>query len=361
MEKDLKLSNVKGLLMFLVVFGHFIEIYKDDYYELFVFIYSFHMPLFIFISGYLAKRMKISKIVNLILLYLIFQTFFNIVLHLTGDYPNLQFTYGEPHFHLWYIVSLGCWYTIALGINKVKMDATQKWFVFIGIFAISFISRWFTEGFEELIQTFYDNFSSYTLSIQRTMTFMPFFFLGFFMNKNTLQQAYNSIISKRLGYALLFITMLLTFIAAQEAEGFKALFKGATEADNFNGDGLFIMYMMKATIQYGLAFWLCYLIFNITSSKQSILSSWGDNSLSIFLFHPVFIFIIRQTDFMDDWEADTKVVFYLLLTVIVTYFLGNSLFVKYTKYMCQPYNSLMAAYTNVKQRTSRQFFNWKDI
>lgn len=343
--------------MFLVVFGHFIEIYRDDYYELFVFIYAFHMPLFIFISGYLAKRMKVSKIVNMVLLYLVFQTFFNWVLYLTGDYPNLQFTYGEPHFHLWYIVSLGFWYTIALILNKIKMDATQKWIVFIVIFALSFISRWFTEGFEDLITNFYENFSSYTLSLQRTMTFMPFFFLGFFMNKNTLQRAYDSIVSEKFGFILLLITMVLTFMAAQETDSFKALFKGATEADNFNEDGPFSMYIIKSAIQYGLAFWLGYLIVNVISFKQTILSKWGDNSLSIFLFHPVFIFIFRQTEFMDDWQPDTKLAFYLLLTVIVTYVLGSPLFIKYTEYMCKPYNTIQTAYTKVKEFREQKLLN----
>src|SRR5699024_10109746 len=98
-SKDLRMSNLKGILIFLVVFGHFIEIYKKEYYELFVFIYAFHMPVFIFISGYFAKRMRKSKIINLILLYLIFQTFLNVILFLTDDTP-FQFTYGEPHFHL---------------------------------------------------------------------------------------------------------------------------------------------------------------------------------------------------------------------------------------------------------------------
>ncbi|MFP3877521.1 acyltransferase family protein, partial [Bacillus paralicheniformis] len=62
-EKDLKISNIKGLLIFLVVFGHLIELYKGNYYQIFVLIYAFHMPLFIFISGFLAKRATVSKII----------------------------------------------------------------------------------------------------------------------------------------------------------------------------------------------------------------------------------------------------------------------------------------------------------
>src|SRR5699024_11233596 len=105
------MSNLKGILIFLVVFGHFLEIYKKECYELFVFIYAFHMPVFIFISGYFAKRMNKSKIINLILLYLIYQTFFNVILFLNDDNP-FQFTYGEPHFHMFYIVSVDVWYSI---------------------------------------------------------------------------------------------------------------------------------------------------------------------------------------------------------------------------------------------------------
>lgn len=52
------LDNIKGLLIILVVVGHAIQ-YCLPTYEMnivFRFIYSFHMPLFFFVSGYLANR-----------------------------------------------------------------------------------------------------------------------------------------------------------------------------------------------------------------------------------------------------------------------------------------------------------------
>src|SRR5699024_4775497 len=108
-------------------------------------------------------------------------------------------------------------------------------------------------------------------------------------------------------------------------------------------------------IQYSLAFWLGYLIFNVISIKQTILSKCRNNSLSIFLFHTVFIFIFRQTEFMYDWEPDTKLAFYLLMTVIVNYILGSPVFITYTEYMCKPYNTIQTAYAKAKEFT-RQFF-----
>ena len=65
------LDNLKVILIFFVVFGHVIEYYINDnsiLMTLYIFIYIFHMPLFIFISGYLSKnfyKMKRKAIRNL--------------------------------------------------------------------------------------------------------------------------------------------------------------------------------------------------------------------------------------------------------------------------------------------------------
>ena len=54
------LDNIKGILIFLVVFGHFLIGYalkhqKSLSYKIVNYIYGFHMPLFIFSSGFLSK------------------------------------------------------------------------------------------------------------------------------------------------------------------------------------------------------------------------------------------------------------------------------------------------------------------
>ena len=58
------IDNLKVILIFLVVFGHLIERYIDTNLTLrglYMFIYTFHMPLFIFVSGFLPKNIYKSR------------------------------------------------------------------------------------------------------------------------------------------------------------------------------------------------------------------------------------------------------------------------------------------------------------
>src|SRR5699024_12040816 len=74
-----------------------------------------------------------------------------------------------------------------------------------------FLSRWYTDSIEDFVTQFYDNFSSYTLSYQRTLSFMPFFFVGYFMNKETLQSVYESIQNNLATCFVLVITIFISF------------------------------------------------------------------------------------------------------------------------------------------------------
>ena len=57
-QRDAYFDNVKGILILLVVIGHLIEPFylKSKFVEsLYTFIYTFHMPAFIFLSGLFFK------------------------------------------------------------------------------------------------------------------------------------------------------------------------------------------------------------------------------------------------------------------------------------------------------------------
>lgn len=56
MERGYQYDNIKFILILFVIFGHLLEYIKGDISEnIYRIIYTFHMPVFIFISGYFAK------------------------------------------------------------------------------------------------------------------------------------------------------------------------------------------------------------------------------------------------------------------------------------------------------------------
>ena len=67
-ERDYLFDNYKAFLIVLVVVGHFIEVASDDNVMMETMkwiIFSFHMPAFVFISGYFSKKTQgIYKLVQ---------------------------------------------------------------------------------------------------------------------------------------------------------------------------------------------------------------------------------------------------------------------------------------------------------
>ena len=63
-QRLLYLDNLKGFLIILVILGHCIEYGTESFDEntLFKIIYSFHMPLFFMISGYLSYKEPLNWI-----------------------------------------------------------------------------------------------------------------------------------------------------------------------------------------------------------------------------------------------------------------------------------------------------------
>ncbi|MDX8362709.1 acyltransferase family protein [Cytobacillus sp. IB215316] len=336
-DKDIKLSNTKGILIFLVVFGHFLELNKEHYLQTFIFIYAFHMPLFVFISGFLAKRIQMKKVVNLLMLYIIFQTLYTLFFYFIGEYETIRFNYEKPRFHLWYIVSISFWYVLAGIIAKLNPNNISKLILFTLILLISFFSRLYTDPLVNFAREFYPNFSSYTLSYQRTITFAPFFFAGFFMSNNALKKLYTSL-SPNIAKGLLLLTAMGVFLFIEFTPNLEWLYKGSYSTSRFLSDN--DTYVTKILSHFLLSTWLSILILIVIKGKKCFLTKWGDHSLGIYLFHPAFVFMWKKNNFMNDWNLDTQFIVNLTLALIVTAFLGSNFFASYTKFLTSPLETI---------------------
>lgn len=163
---------LKFILIFLVVFGHIIEKYIDFplIKSIYLFIYSFHMPLFVFISGFFAKYNK-SKCCNYLFLYLLLQII-HISLSLTVIAPKSQYSFIDilgfifaPQWTLWYLLALAFWIFTLKFIKKINIK------LICALVILSLIL-----GFVPFIST--------PLSLSRIIYFFPFFLLGKYFGEN---------------------------------------------------------------------------------------------------------------------------------------------------------------------------------
>lgn len=70
--RDHQFDNIRLILIFFVIFGHLIEYFAAGG-ILYRWIYSFHMPVFIFVSGYFAKFDPKKIVCNILVPYVLLQ------------------------------------------------------------------------------------------------------------------------------------------------------------------------------------------------------------------------------------------------------------------------------------------------
>ena len=135
-SRDYLFDNYKVLLIALVVMGHFIELsYRnnDFLYTVKWLIVSFHMPAFIFISGYFSKRdLPLKTLIQKLLIpYLVYELLYYALYTFIIEKPTeLYLLY--PKFSLWYIQALFFWRLLTPVIRRIPgymicHSRTSRW------------------------------------------------------------------------------------------------------------------------------------------------------------------------------------------------------------------------------------------
>ncbi|PJE94260.1 hypothetical protein CUT44_28740 [Streptomyces carminius] len=115
--RDAFLDNTKYLAIVLVAVAHAWEPLRDTSRAteaLYRFVYVFHMPAFVIVSGYLSRGFEgrpgqLRRLVTGIALpYLVFETALTLVLR-WADAPQRPFTLLDPGYGLWFLVALFIW------------------------------------------------------------------------------------------------------------------------------------------------------------------------------------------------------------------------------------------------------------
>lgn len=295
------LDNLKGILILLVVFGHFLWEYKDvsGYIEnITVVLYVFHMPAFLLVSGYLSASESSQNINSLAkILFLFFILNYSMMFY-AYFFDNREFSFSKLYYSSWYLLALFV-YRITLPIFQ---KSTLMIFVSFGAsFLIGFINK-------------LDNF----FVLQKIIALHPFFLVGYFISKRVGHHNFRFIRNRQnLIGIILFVVLLVVglffvrnYISVREV----IWLSYGSFTDILNRiittvlACLFTFALLLATPQKAIPF----------------IVQWGKNSLAIYVLHRIVTLIYAQNiRLSDSFALDFCIL--AASSFLVTYFLGSEL------------------------------------
>ena len=311
MKRDYYFDNLKAVLIFLVILGHFLlPIETGPLCILKRWIYSFHMPLFIFVSGYFSKgvyrsgHFRWDKIRLFIGLYILFVTGIQLnYMFLDGNAFDIS-AYWDQSGAPWYLLCLIYWYLLIPLVNRIGIKKGMLLSVFLSLAAG--YTRWIGE----------------TLCISRAIVFWPYFLFGYHCKKEHI--AFLCRKDVRLVHLVLFIisTFLLFYMAGDFRHELRLIYGNVSYYilgnDYQEGALIRLILMMNAVI-------LSAGIMSLIPQRKLPISSIGENTLPVYILHRIIRDVLSLTGMYAYLPASSLglLLVFLVAALALTYLLSR--------------------------------------
>lgn len=320
--RDERIDSVKYWLILVVIIGHVFRCLNSEQPEcaaLCNWIYIFHMPLFVFISGYFCHKKDSKNFIRdcrkLIEPLIIVQFLVRVCQYITEG----TITWSEiftPWFALWYLLSLVFWRgMIQIIPNKYLNNAKL---VILSSFIIGLLA-----GFTPCHRV---------LSLQRTLSFLPFFFLGYCMKGKNL-----FIPSKYRPLSFIFLVAIYILIYH-----YYPYLVNLSQADPY-GDHYDLL---RRIVAFCLCIPMSVAFINICpnilwTAKQ------GKLTLQYYIYHTLIIYVLSVFSRMFDFPV--SFVALMVYSLIIILGLGLASYLPYFQYFSNP----TSFFKRIKKATTR--------
>lgn len=296
---DYQVDNIKAIIIFLVVFGHVITsmVSESDLIRgTYLFIYFFHMPVMVYISGYLSKnldKIRETAFVSTLVPYMILNVFFYVLRGLILGEEVGGFRFFYPLRGLWYLLALFLWKLLLKDLLKIKYLLVFS--ILLGLFS----------GFTR-------EFSSY-MTLGRLINMLPFFLLGYYSNR---EKHWNAIrkIPKVFSVIVIVVTAGISAYLTT-VEGFKKsvlfLRDPYPQDDEING------LLMRVAI-YIIAAAMIGAFINLTSTKKTWYTEIGSNTLTVYIIHLFIVIILEKFEILNDHPM-LYIPYAIVMSIVIVY------------------------------------------
>lgn len=316
-ERDPYFDNARAILIALVVVGHLLLTVSSPSGEIVtIFIYMFHMPAFVFITGHLSRRFTATPtqsarlIATVMVPYVVFQTIHATLEHLLLDRP-FDIHVFRPAWTLWFLLGLVVWRLATPLLRVLRMPVTIA--VLVSLLAP------LSPGLDQ------------TWSMARVLGFLPFYVAGLSVSPDALARlrrpgftwAGGAVLTALLAGAFFFVGEWRTsefFLSSSYAErGFEPISGTLTRA---------------AVLTVGFGGTLALLA--VTGSGYSRFTRMGRYSLYVYLLHPLVLYPAEWFGVLEDFDRIRHTAALVALGLLLAWFLASPPVVHLTRWIVEP-------------------------
>lgn len=312
-------------MIFFVVLGHIAERYtnqSDSMRLVYLWIYTFHMPVFIFISGLCGKKNIDQNRYHHIFTYLVLTYFIKVLMMLTRIITERKF-----YFSL-FRMDATTWYAFALFVFSLSMvflkRYDRKWTLCVLIIMGLMI------GYDESIS---DQFA-----LSRIIVYFPFFYMGYCADSDKLIE-----MSKKKGIVLGAATILIvmTIFVYKNIESiywFRPLLTGRNPYIKL---GDYMKYGAILRLLYYIVVSILVLsVVIVVPNVNCFLSKLGKRTLQVYVLHYSVILIlvhkVNVLQYMQRWYPEHPYVFTIPLAIAIMLVCSLPIFDKLFSWILTP-------------------------
>ncbi len=321
-------DNCKAFLILLVVIGHFIEpCYGGNtfLYSLKWWIVSFHMPAFIFISGYFSKReLRFCELIRRFLVpYVVYECIYYLVYTLIGKETKLYLLY--PKFSLWYLLALFAWRFATPYVRRIPCHMAFT------------IAAGLLIGCSDMK----DNF----LSLPRILVFYPFFLAGVHFTESSLQKLKSSIPKLQAAGAALGASVLV-LLFSEYSNSTPRIFYGRYNYASLHQSIPEGMLCRLCCYLAGFVMTLALLL--LMYGRRCFCSYIGTRTMAIYIFHGLVYSVLKEcTPALENVDTGVETLILLAGCVCLTAVFSAPAFTAFTSRISRFH--MPAALTHIKK------------
>lgn len=336
-------DNLKFFLILLVVIGHVCYEFMGDSLimkKIYQTIYSFHMPLFIFISGFFSKsaikndKLRLDRVFSYLSLYFLFR-----ILNWSFTYFILQKPISFKLFEIsgpaWYLLAMVFWLILTYVFQQIK---PKFLFPLLFIFALGI-------GFDNTVRDF--------MIASRVIVFFPIFLFGYYCTYENIEKFLNKKHIRLLAIAVVIGFTILVFTQYDALKDLFSLFSGRNpykvlKLTKIEGVSYRLLSYIIAALMSGAVMLL------IPRCKMSIISVFGTRTLQVYILHFFVISCLTKagvfSTLINEFSEKTWVAIFMGIGIVITFVLSLKIF----EYPFKPFMHLKLNWLFKKQEEKQE-------